>query len=420
MKYFFKAISKCLVFFLIAISSVFVFRPPSSASSEDTFTFQSLVRDKPEIHSGVIRFDFGTTTPLDDKYAQHGIEHTFTLINNSSRVVSITELKPISICVKKFYLTDGQHTQGSVSQYDYGLYPDILTLPAQIAPGAQIKVFVSIDPMSVFTGVVDQSVEVMVQGQEKPAAVLEMSGVLQSGISFSSSTLNFGRVPAGKKVSLFMTITLDRRLHRFLPDNVRLKVISNNGDIQVTKAISAQASPKKKVLISNEITITSPKNIFDDFPTDTKVIYKVTLLPNAELGDVKGSMSIIAPAYPSLIMLVNARVPFVGEVIGDISASPQVIVFDSVPVGSAATKSITVTLGNSAGSLSLLCHNPNLTAHLVSDSSFKPSPEHSGSYTLQVTLGPTAPVGVLEDKITVVTSSGQHLIVPVFASVSSK
>ena len=195
-----------------------VVRADAPASS---LVFQTVGGTAQKANPSVIRYDFGTTTQLDDKYALHGIEHTFVLTNSTSQPVTIRELKPSDICIDKDYVTDERHTQTLQNDINTGeVFPDTLDLPIKVAPGAQVKVFVSIDPMDVFPGPVLQSVDVMIQGLTQPAATLQMSGILQSGISFSSPVLDFGQIPAGKGAILPLSITLDRRLHRSLPNSI--------------------------------------------------------------------------------------------------------------------------------------------------------------------------------------------------------
>jgi len=202
-------------------------------TGDSPFVFQSAADRQKNSNSSLIRYDFGTTTQLDDKYAEHGIEHTFILVNHSAKEITITEIKPGDICVKKNYATNGLHNQDRIGMSDYGLFPDILDLPLRVPPEGKVKIFVSIDPIDIFTGPVLEFADVMVQDQTAPAATLQMSGVLQSGISFSKSVLDFHQVPAGKSATQLISITLDRRLHRFTSNDLRLKVVSNNPDIQV-------------------------------------------------------------------------------------------------------------------------------------------------------------------------------------------
>lgn len=371
----------------------------------------------PANHPNIIHYDFGVTTALDDNYGQHGIEHTFTLANRSQQDITITELKPSCICIKKSYLTDGQHNQDVIGTSDYGLFPDELKLPMTVAPGTQVKIFVSIDPLSVFPGSVFQSVDVIVQGSDKPFATLQMSGILKSGINFSAPTLDFQKVSAGKAASLSLTVTLDRRLHRSTADDMIIKALSNNSDIVVTR-VSAPQSMKGIVLAPDEMQLLEPENIVEDFAADTKVVYKVTLLPQARIGVIKGSLSLVAPAYPNLILFVNARIPFAGQVAGDIAASPQQIIFGSVPFGQTATKSVSILSRISAEHLKLTCANSNLSVRLVPSKTGGVAPGYPYSYKLEVTLNPKSPAGVLEENVTLSTPALQHLVVPIAAFVA--
>ena len=414
-------LSPCLLFGAVLLATSHLgLRAEPVTSVESPFVFQSTADQQKHSNTGTIRYDFGTTTQLDDKYAEHGIEHTFIFVNHSAKAITITEIKPGDICVKKNYVTDGLHNQDRIGTFDYGLFPDILDLPLRVPPEGSVKIFVSIDPIDVFTGPVLQFVDVMVQGQTAPAATLQMLGVLQSGISFSKSILDFHRVAAGKSASQLISITLDRRLHRYTGENLRLKVVSNNPDIHISKFSHVTTNGPETIIKSDEMEIAGPKeNAVLDFPGDSTYVFKVTLSPHAPLGIVKGSLSISAPRFPSLLIVMNARVPFDGEVIGDITDDPPLVVFGNVHVGKAVTKSVLIFCPRRPTRLKVVSHNPNIAARLLPTLTKSPHSNGHGVWRLEIALSSHTPLGVVEDKVTINTSSGQRLIVPVFASVSN-
>ncbi len=273
-----------------------------------------------------------------------GIEHTFVLTNSSSKEIIISELKPNCICIHKAYITNGRHDQTLQIDESQGIIlPDIVSLPIKVMPKEQVKIFVSLDPFSVFPGPVLQSVDVMIQGQTSPVATLEMAGGLQSGIKFSTSVLNFHQIKSGIGMSALLFLTLDRRLHRSLPDNLILRLISNNPDISVRLINPKLPTTSKTSLAPNDFRLQEPEDVLTDFPNETVIEYKITVSSSARIGPIKGSLSLIAPQFPSIVLLNNATVPFAGEVVGTITDTPQIIVFGDVTYGQSVSKSITIT-----------------------------------------------------------------------------
>ena len=385
----------------------------------NTFVFKAVNDQQKSINPSAIQYNFGTTTQLDDKYVTHGVEHIFVLSNTSAKAITITDLEPNSICINKNYVTNGRHDQ--VRQMDITddeIFPDILPLPTTVAPGSQVSIFVSIDPSDVFSGPVTQSVNVMVQDQASPAAILIMSGTLQNGIAFSPSVLNFHEVTAGSGASLALSVTLDRRLHRHLPFSLDLRLVSNNPDILIRRTPHSHSKAEDTAAASVVVPLPSPKIIVEDFPKDSVVTYQIILSPHASLGTLKGNISIIAPQYPNIILLVNAQVPVSGEVIGDVTCWPPVVVFGSVPVGTTVTKIVTITSHKNLAQMKAFSSNPNISVRLTPKTIDKSTGTVPGrSWQLEITLGSQTPISSVEDKVSVMTPSGQHLEIPVFASV---
>ena len=407
-----------LMFFLLLtllLNGLTITYANSSKPLIDSIVLRPINSAEDKINGKVIRFDFGTLSSLDDKYTEHGIEHTFVLNNSSSQEVTISELKPSCICIHKAYITDGNHTQTrQIDEIQGILLPDVVSLPIKVMPKEQVKFFVSLDPFSVFPGPVLQSVDVMIQGQTSPITTLEMAGVLQSGIDFSTSVLNFHQIKSGKGASALLFLTLDRRLHRSLPDDVILRLISNNPDISV-RLINPKFPVTSKIsLAPNEFQLLEPNNALTDFPNNSVIEYRIILSPSAKIGPIKGRLVLIAPQFPSIVLLTNATIPFAGEIIGTITDTPQVIVFGGVTHGQSVSKSITITTRQAGMKLKVVSSHSYLQAELL------PVLGQTHSWTLVVKLNSQAPVGDLEDNVTVITPHQEHLLVPVFASVNQK
>jgi len=77
-----------------------------------------------------------------------------------------------------------------------------------------------------------------------------------------------------------------------------------------------------------------------------------------------------------------------------------------------------ISARHSITGLKLVSTNLNLTVRLIPEKGNSSTSEAPFSWQLEVMVNAKAPIGVIEDKVTVTTPSGQKLIVPVFASVS--
>ena len=101
-----------------------------------------------------------TTTPIN---------HNFTLKNTAASPVTVTRITVSCGCTTAV-------PGGGVS------------LPDVLAPGKEIEVDTSIDPLRLFPGAVEKSVSVYIAGQAQPAAVLEAEVNCRTIAVFSSES----------------------------------------------------------------------------------------------------------------------------------------------------------------------------------------------------------------------------------------
>lgn len=356
----------------------------------------------------VASHDCGIVSLLDPLLPGEYIEHVFVLQNPNKVPITVEELQRSDICIVSRIIGD------SPKQF-----------PLTLAPEAQVQILVGIDPSLTLPGVLRKSVKIMVKGEEAPAATLEMRGIVSSGISLSPSVLDFKNPLAGSGATALLTVSIDSRLPNFLPPGAMIELVSSNPDVQIVPVGNGRPTVSSSV-VAIPLPDSEPSQASQQ-PSSPAIVsrtYKLVLSRAARLGMLTGKMLLRAPGYPSLVILHQSYVPFAGRVMGEISSSPQVVVFGTVTAGKTAVQPITL-MGVSKIALTGLkisTANPALSAKLASSTpeDIQGSPSSSPDkvkVTLFVSLGSKAPQGILNSSVTVITASGQHLILPVFASV---
>ena len=161
-----------------------------------------------------------TTTPIN---------HNFTLKNTAASPVTVTRITVSCGCTTA--------TVGGGA-----------SLPDVLAPGKEIEVDTSIDPLRLFPGAVEKSVSVYIAGQAQPAAVLEITGTLAPAASFSPDMLNFGDVAYGDGASLNLTATIDRAM---VPSLDVVKFETTDPDITADKVSAAPFGANEETVVYN-------------------------------------------------------------------------------------------------------------------------------------------------------------------------
>lgn len=347
------------------------------------------------------RYAFGQASALDVA----PLEHTFVLRNDNS----------VPLTVERF-----QASCGCTSAVVGGAG---VTLPLTVAPHQVIRVHVSVDPAHLSAGVVSKDVWVYARGQAAPAITLEMNGVVQPLASFSPPVADFGRGTSKVARPILLTVTLDRRL---ISGTNPLHLISSDPDILIT-AVPAPPAPLGADL-SKETADASVVSL-----SGTTRTYRLTLAPKAHLGVLNAALSLVPAtsgspkASPSL---AGATVPIVGEVIGDIAASPAAFAFGTVGAGQGAVQRVLLTGATPAAltGLRVTCGSPYLSARLrrpdpvqqpIQQPSAPPSQSAvaSGKMLLELSVSPRMPAETLETQVIVTTTHGERLVLPVYVSV---
>ena len=157
------------------------------------------------------------------------IKHGFILKNNNAAPITVDRIAVSCGCTTAV-------PGGGVS------------LPDVLAPGKEIEVDTSIDPLRLFPGAVEKSVSVYIAGQAQPAAVLEITGTLAPAASFSPDMLNVGDVAYGDGASLNLTATIDKAM---VPSLDVVKFETTDPDITADKVSAAPFGANEEAVVYN-------------------------------------------------------------------------------------------------------------------------------------------------------------------------
>jgi len=325
------------------------------------------------------------------------IVHDFELRNDSKNPVTIDRIQPQCGCTTA--VIKNQRTAGD----------------GPIAPGALVKIHVAVDPSHLIPGSVAKNTLVYIKGQTDPAATLVMSGAMQALASFLPSSISFGDVPAHETRSASLTVIYDKELLKDGP----LPVPKFGRPITGMRLVPAEApeadDPKVK---------TAGADLPKDFMgSDTiKKYYKVELTPDAVIGNSFASLALEStPKSGPLTAFTSITV----NVVGDIQASPNSVAFGTVGEGTTQTQRLTITgkRAENTKKLAIKSDNDHVSVKYI------PVPKNTFAVmqvagtpnaqpelgTVEVTLKPDAPSGPLQAKVTVKTTDGQLLELPVWA-----
>ncbi|BDI29139.1 hypothetical protein CCAX7_11900 [Capsulimonas corticalis] len=338
---------------------------------------------------GLAVHDFGTLSIARTE----PIQHDFAVRNDSATPVTLDHVQAACSCTAA--VADG-------------------ILPGeQIAAGKTITIHVSVDPGHLGPGPANKMVWVYLKGQPSPGATLQMTGILTPLLTFEPSLLDFGTVNAGQEKSLLLHVTGDPKL------------------------LSALTTPSLAPAIA-DLTFVREKEMHLDKDGKSTVDFHVVLGKHARIGMMQGTVSFTASPTENT-RLASAYASLVGEVRGEINASPSTVAFGSVAGGKSAEQQIII---NGAGKVlakstvrsaspyvtaKIVLTSKTLVSNVMGGSGTPPYASSSGTVnivsnggenanaTLEVTLNDKAPSGVLQTEVVVTTPGGQQLALPVWA-----
>ena len=314
------------------------------------------------------------------------LEKTFTVENASSQPLTIAGLRGSCGCET---LLLSQHG---------------VRLPtARLAPGEQAEIHLTVQLHPGQSGPVRKYLWVdgpAVPGtQASPLATLEMDMTLRQAVIFTPSYLNFGKVEAGADAPQTLTVSLDGDL---LPtaspaaDPILPSLRSANPDVRVAP-------------------IGGPQRTDQNGHPVVRQTYRITLSPDVPAGRLSGELRFAAmPQSTAPDPFGQVSVSVAAQVAGDLDCLPASVFFGSLPAGTAVSRSVVLSTASpqSTSALTVVSSVPWLKAVLTS------APDASRHHLLQITLTPNAPLGSVQEKITVTLGQSARLDIPVVAELT--
>lgn len=311
-------------------------------------------------------------------------EQTFRLRNENAQPVTIARLRASCGCESLLLIQNG-----------------VAAKSVTLAPGEETSVRMAVRLAGQRGGTLHKYAWVYAKESDTPLASIEMILTLRAPVSFTPEFLDFGSGPAGISRSRQVIVTADCDI---LTGTAFPALTSSNSDVLVT-AIGGAAPTER-----------------DQKPALSQT-YQVTLTAQAPAGHFQSELhfepnfinrettSINAfPASAFSTVLLTAR----GEILGQFSASPQTLFFGSVPSGKAITRQIILSCQSSKSlqGLSSSCESRWLKICLgnpISTAGTGPAI----LCPIVITLSAQRPSGSFQDQISLTTSSGDRLVIPV-------
>jgi hypothetical protein len=347
-------------------------------------------------------YNVGDVNILDSSH----IDREYKIRNDNKTALTIVKLQPSCGCTSASILDNANASQpGKIISKD-------AQIPAIIAPGEVKTVIVSVNLLKLSPGGLEKAVGVFVEGASTQSATLQLTGVYTSSIAISPALLNFDKVQSKAAKSITVSVEVDSRL---VTNNNAPKLISSNPDIEISAAPSVSGNPsslidsaKNKNFISENYTVSLKKSAAIG-PFRAVISTDPIPLPNSD-----GSESEIKPVSAIAI----------GEVVGDINASPKMVDFGAVSYGSSVTKEVSVTFPNNdpTDEATVTISSKYITA------SFPTEPNDGLSHlttlksvrttrTLIVSIDKSAPLGSLSSDVILTLGNGERVDIPVIANV---
>lgn len=401
-------------------------------------------------------YDFGMTSPLYNREA----EHTFVLRNDSNAPMNNLRLhisQAISSGQAHPNLSEaGAHVYSETRKWEQAsaLAQNVRVLVAQSSRPRAAPLLVSADgllpplppsqtlSLMVFSNLTDRNAEdvrdkllVTMPGQPHPIAAVEVRGRLLPVVTFSSSFVNFGKVPVGQARVATLNLDINPRL---VPAGSLPKLYCSNPQIHISSLPVREKDRRKSPLLNKEQRAAG------------LYAYLLTLSDTAPVGPVSGTLSIAyiqpPPAPTSLAPLTGnvskvpvtplpsamvadvlrtASVQISGRVVGDVDAMPDSITFGLIAQGKEAVQRVQLSAMDTKTLQGVQINStvPWLSAHLIAladPSVHALLPSAKARCALDVILSPDTPAGRLQTQMTLTLQNGQRLVLPVSALVQPR
>lgn len=342
--------------------------------------------------AGGVRFDFGVV----DRLTAPVVQHTFALKNTGTEPFIIDHIQPSCGCTSTLLGSDGKSEQN---------FP--------LAPGQEAALQVSFDLTHQTAGKVVKYLWVYKKGAAVPPLLIELDARVEAAISFAPPVLDFGHNVAGVPRSLPLLVSVDKRL---AASGVPFELVSSNPGVKI--------APREAEITGDQ----------GDVKRMLKA-YTVTLTPDADLGLLTGTVSMMVAQPPggnaaeqgairketAAVLLTTTYAALNGEVAGSVSASSGSVVFGVVNAGQSVPHTIALTARTEQAlkNLKIVPVTNWIAARLLPlEKRGKPGTDTAPpTRLLEISLTTKAPPGSIQTQLIVTTEEGKRLVLPVMATI---
>lgn len=319
-------------------------------------------------------------------------EQTFGLKNIGAGPVKIVKLQGSCGCTELALLSGNDRMSGSEQ-------PDKVAVPAGAAtftmstivlePGQSAKLRVAVDFRKLGLGFFRKYAWVFAADRPEAAITIRLDFQTHSNVMPESSAVDFGTVNAGENRTSDFVLYLAKEYYAARPIP---RISSTNPGVHVQSA-----GPSEPAVWQGRQVL--------------KQSYAVTLSPNAPMGALWGSL-VLASDGLSIATLI-------GDVVGDIQASPSTVLFGVVDRGTASRQTTLIFTSKPAAGKGLTVTSSSkwVQARLVAASGSQAGSSKSAQLALEITVTRDAPSGPLEERIVITARNGRRLVVPVIATI---
>ncbi len=328
-------------------------------------------------------FDVGALNPLD----RPEIVHDFRLKNVLDRPLTIREIIPACGCTTALI--------GPVIPANPGGGESLLVpagAAAQLPPGAETTVRVTLHPGGVRPGDFGKSVTIYADGAAQPIAQFILSGEILPAIGIPPA-VDFGKPAPGIGASREIRIPIDRRLLGATAPRLKSDGTNVSAELLGKEAVKGDSSR-------------------------VAYRYRVSLAPSAPLGQRRETLTLIpatdAPKSENNTAIWGVATTTANALVtGDVSSTPLSLSFGVVTWGQESALPLVVVYKSG---------KPDPKRKIVADSPhlrITPLKASGNSEAFTITIGKKPPAGDFHSTIRVTLANGQVLAIPVAAYVQA-
>ena len=354
--------------------------------------------------------DFGPLSVLQTRYLRQAFR-----LRNASDAVFVRLVAAVSCedCMRCFFCSEAGAKWTALPEN--GALPDL-------KPRETLDIRVELDLAEIHERDVVRSVVIGAGPMRQAAALLEVSATVVQPVEFAPVGLDFGvrQAKSGDPCPIRFALHVNPLL---TPAGWSPQLVSSSPYVTIESLPLDEKDIKRSALV--------PRNI----RAIGSFSFRAVLNPHAAIGPLSGAIRIgyikdgkgNAASPPSVqLRTLNAilrdwTLPFVGRVVGDISALPSSAVFGRVEPGKQAVQRVTLTAADRStfSKMQFFSTSRWVSVRMLGDQSrIALAGNRPSSRVMEILIDSAAPAGNLRGTVSVALPDGQHVDIPVTALVA--